>query len=104
MCTVQNRNEMMEAVFCGRLQNTYHLGGFGEPPFIDGVKLSLSGLSRSVFLTERSVDLEMSMISSSVWLPEKLVSGSSGIVANFLRTCLRAGRRIGLLRLVSQVT
>lgn len=28
-------------------------------------------------------------------------SVSSGMVANFLRTCLRAGRRIGLLSLIS---
>lgn len=34
-----------------------------------------------------------------LWL--SVVSASSGIVANFLRTCLSAGRRIGLLICIS---
>ncbi len=61
-----------------------------EPPNWASVTVVMSkgpGASTAVFL-----------LSGVVFLVREIVSGSSGIVANFCSTSLRAGRRMGLLR------
>jgi len=79
-----------------------NLGDTGCSPESVGIVFDFVGkLVVSVGLAELDgwlCPLSPFTFSSALFHVRPVGSGSSGIVANFFRTCLSAGRRIGLLR------